>query len=365
VTVFDRRPALRWLVPITAGAVIVAGAALGASGATADSGLPARSAADLLAALQEPTTESLSGTVVVTTDLGIPQLPGMAAGTGPASLVSGSHTLRVWADGPTRSRVAILGDAEEYVLVRDGDTAWAWSSADQTAVRLNVPAKATDPAATVPSDLPTTPQEAADAVLRAIDPSTEVTTTGVGSVAGRSVYELVLTPRQGDTRVARVTVAVDAETNVPLRVQVFSTQIGEPAIEVGFTSVDFATPDASLFAFTPPAGTEVAEKPSADDAGTSARPPVDEPTVVGEGWAQVVIATLPADAADAAGEAGTMPAGMSDVGAALGALPSVTGPWGTGRVLDGTLVSALLTDDGRIAIGAVSPQALADALAGS
>ena len=37
----------------------------------------------------------------------------------------------------------------------------------------------------------------------------------------------------------------------------------------------------------------------------------------------------------------------------------------SGRVLDGTLVSAIITDDGRVALGAVSPQALADALAGS
>lgn len=363
MTVFDRRPALRWLVPVTAGAVIVAGAALGASGATADSGLPARTASELLVALQEPTTEALSGTVAVRTDLGIPELPGMAAGTGPTALVSGSHTLRVWTDGPTRSRVAILGDAEEYVLVRDGDTAWAWSSADQTAVRMDVPAtEATSdrPAGSLPAGLPTTPQEAAEFALAALNPSTEVTTTGAGSVAGRPVYELVLTPREGDTRVARVTLAVDAETSVPLRVQVFSTQIGEPAIEVGFTSVDFATPDASLFTFTPPPGTDVTEKPSTDGpAAAGTRPDLAEPTVVGEGWSQVVVATLPTDDGAAAA------ASMSDVLSALQALPTVTGPWGSGRVLDGTLVSAIITDDGRVALGAVSPQALADALAGS
>ena len=72
------------------------------------------------------------------------------------------------------------------------------------------------------------------------------------------------------------------------------------------------------------------------------------------------MATLPADGAGASPEAGT-----SDVLSALQALPTVTGPWGSGRVLDGTLISAIVTDDGRVALGAVSPKALTAALAGS
>ena len=47
----------------------------------------------------------------------------------------------------------------------------------------------------------------------------------------------------------------------------------------------------------------------------------------------------------------------------LEALPTTSGAWGTGRVLSGTLFSAILTDDGRIAIGAVPPAVLGDALA--
>jgi hypothetical protein len=49
--------------------------------------------------------------------------------------------------------------------------------------------------------------------------------------------------------------------------------------------------------------------------------------------------------------------------ALIEALPAESGAWGTGRVLRGTLFSAILTDDGRIAIGAVSPEALGAALA--
>jgi len=40
----------------------------------------------------------------------------------------------------------------------------------------------------------------------------------------------------------------------------------------------------------------------------------------------------------------------------------VSGTWGTGHLLEGTVFSAVLTDDGRLAIGAVAPSALYDAL---
>ena len=47
----------------------------------------------------------------------------------------------------------------------------------------------------------------------------------------------------------------------------------------------------------------------------------------------------------------------------LTTLPTVSGTWGSGHVLDGTLFSAIITDDGRVAIGSVDPQALTAALA--
>lgn len=50
------------------------------------------------------------------------------------------------------------------------------------------------------------------------------------------------------------------------------------------------------------------------------------------------------------GEAGTL----------VDTLPTVSGDWGSGHVLTGTLFTAVLTDDGRVAVGAV-PTAVATA----
>ncbi len=43
-------------------------------------------------------------------------------------------------------------------------------------------------------------------------------------------------------------------------------------------------------------------------------------------------------------------------------LPEVSGAWGSGRLLKGTLFTAVLTDDGRMAIGAVPAEVLYEAL---
>jgi hypothetical protein len=74
--------------------------------------------------------------------------------------------------------------------------------------------------------------------------------------------------------------------------------------------------------------------------------------VVGSGWTTVLVTRVPSGALK----------GSGSMGEVLGALPKVSGSWGSGRVLRGTLFSAVLTDDGRVAVGAVSPERLYTAL---
>ncbi|WP_425579966.1 LolA family protein, partial [Terrabacter terrae] len=281
MSIFTEHPAARWGLPAAAVGVIgVAALALNQS-ASADSGLPSRTAQQLLADVRSADVSRLSGTVVQTSDLGLPQLPGLTAG-GPAgggaggggltaaggssltSLLSGTHTWRVWVDGPSRQRLALVGTSGESDVIRNGSDLWLWSSADKTAVhhtlgtghRPGQPGTAPHrPSGTLPGGVPSTPDQAASAALAAMGKDTAVTTSGAASVAGRSAYELVLTPKDTATRVASVRIAIDAEKHVPLRVQVYSTKVSNPAFEVGFTAVDFSTPEARQFAFTPPAGT--------------------------------------------------------------------------------------------------------------
>ncbi len=379
-------PRLRWIAPVAAVGLIGATSVV-TSSASADSGLPPRTAAQLLADVQQARLDSLSGTIVQTSDLGLPELPGVggtASGGGGSSsltsMLSGTHTWRVWYAGPTTSRLALIGSLGESDVIRNDKDVWVWSSKDKTATHytLGSDAASQKPVPASPTDLPRTPEEAARKALAAVDPSTEVSTSGTGVVAGRPVYELVLKPRDASSRVAQVRIAVDGERHIPLRVQVYSTKIVNPAFEVGFTSVDFARPDARQFRFDPPPGTTVTES----TPGAPARPPGPSaperpaaPKVVGTGWGAVLVAPVPAAlTGSATGSATGSPAAPNPPGAnrapaarqlegILGAIPKTSGSWGSGRLVDGTLFSAVLTDDGRVAVGAVAPERLYAALA--
>lgn len=376
VRIFDRRPATRWLVPVLVAVLMLAGGSVASALTTAvRDPLPERSAAEILVDVQEATLDGFSGTVEHSADLGLPALPG-AGGRGGAdfsALLAGSHTLRVWYADPAHVRVALLGDESESALVRNGADLWTWSSRDRTATLRTLPGTATS--GQVPENLAALtgldPRQVADLLLSTLAPSTSVTTDGTAVVAGRSAYELVLEPKDDRSLVAGVRIAVDGETSIPTRVQVLARDRQDPAFEVGFTSFDPGTPDDAVFDFEPPPGTEVTEVPGKDEAGPRTKGFEGMPfgdmrfggtpfgdaagaTVVGSGWTSVLVTEVPALAEGSQG---------SDLaGRFLEALPRVSGDWGSGHVVRGTLFTALLTDDGRLAAGAVPPELLYRAL---
>ena len=101
----------------------------------------------------------------------------------------------------------MIGTAQESDVVRNGRDVWMWSSTNDTADHYVLPERDTSAVSPLPADLPRTPQEAAALVLASLDGTTGVSTSGVDQVAGRPVYELILTPKQTDTLVARVVMA--------------------------------------------------------------------------------------------------------------------------------------------------------------
>lgn len=341
---------LRWAVPLVVAAT-VAGAvvATSASADPAPTALAPRTAAELLADLAAPTTDAFSGTVTESADLGLPELPDSSGSTlGPLTLAAGTHTLRLWADGPDRSRVALQGQLAEYDVVRSGPDVWTWANAKASATHLVLPDRTG--AQQVPLGVPGTPAQVAAAALAAVDPSTNVAVDDAVTVAGRAARQLVLAPKGPGSLVGSVRLAVDAETNVPLRVQVFAVaDTTTPALEVGFTDISYATPDAAVFAFTPPAGATVKELTAPDGAASTApHPDGRRPAVTGTGWTSVVeLSGVDVDAL------------TQDQPQLLDQLTTRTAK---GRVLSTALVSVLLTDDGRVLVGAV-PAATLEAAA--
>ncbi len=384
-TKLSRSRTLRWSVPFVAVAAIAIGVGIVTTSAGAAPALPARSAADLLAALDKASTQSFSGTVVETARLGIPDLPGSGSSSSLSleALVTGSHTARVWYGSPSQVRVALVGNLSESDVIRNGTDLWIWSSSDNTAEHrvLKDDSLAAAGEATV---LPVDPRTAAADALAAIDPTTKVSVDGTSEVAGRPAYELVLSPRSSDSLIGQVRLALDRTTSVPLRVQVFAKGGTQPAFETGFTSVQFQAPDRSVFVFTPPPGAKInpsgatrltkpalagststalgrVKQSSKAAAAAQGQPGSSEPTVIGSGWTAVIRTDgVTSGVLDQAGTSSGGPA----LGALLRATTTVTGSFGTAQLLRTPLLSVLLLPDGRVFAGAVEPSLL-ESIAGS
>jgi hypothetical protein len=367
---------LRWLAAPLAAALILGAYAMVPTLAGADSPptLAPISARDLLVKMEQASVPGLSGEITVKSKLGLPDLSQFMGDNGEfaTTLLAGTHTIDIWQAG-TDVRLALASTLAESDLVKRGNDVWLWQSEGQQVHHLTLEphdggggddGKKNHDAA--PDGAPT-PEALADHFLSSVDPTTRVTVRDTVSIAGRDAYELILAPRSGTTLVADVVVAVDAETGLPLRVQVLSRNSGTPAIDVGFSSVDFSVPSAESFAFTPPPGSRVTEAGSAaelflpsgggrDRDNEEAGPPPGEDhggstRVVGEGWDSVAIIDLGPDAGGGSAR---------DIVARLGT--PVQGVWGSGRMVHTTLVNVLLTDDNRLLIGSV-PEAGLEAAA--
>jgi outer membrane lipoprotein-sorting protein len=382
---FSRRG--RWAVPAGAVAVVAAVATISAiTVAQAAPRLPARTPAELLAAVagDHAALPPLTGTVVETASLGIPQLPGDENPSSMTSLLAGSHTLKVWYGGPARLRLAAPVQLGESDFILNGNTAWLWQSNTNSVTRLVLPAdrghgrKHLVPR---PGMVPLTPQQAARQALAAAGPTTRVTTESNVTVAGQPAYQLVVAPKSGASLIGKITIALDAQhLSVPLRVQVFARGASSPAFQVGYTSISFVTPAAANFDFTPPSGAHVHTVDSGLPTGwtgyaplTGARYGTPQFQVIGKNW--LAVAVLPAsalrelagpgNAASVAGQAarsasggGGAVSGGAVVGAMLGAAHPVHGAWGSGSLLRTSLASILITSTGHVLIGAVTPAVL-------
>ena len=402
-------PRSRWAVPVVAAvAVGLAVAAPPLLASADDAGLPTVSPEELAAQVAAAEPSPLSGTVVYTARLGLPALPfGEVGGADPVALLGGSSTMRVWSDGGERSRVALLGATSEFSVVQDGPEAWTYSSTDDAVVHYSLSAAdaarfdelaAQAEAGDLPvqGDLPT-PEEAGRQAVGMARLTSTVTLDAQTEVAGRPAYQLVVTPTSDTTLVGRIVVAVDAETSTPLRVQVWSTSDTQtPALEIGFTDVSFTTPADSVLAFSAPAGSSTREVvvplPEVPAEATTATPDKELPegvTVSGTGWDTVVQASGLDVAALVAGDpsaAASLPGvdktfgsqGAADLysefvpeegsGSPMGDLDTtalyetLTTEVPEGRLLSSALLSVLVTDDGRVLVGAV-PGATLQALA--
>lgn len=330
------------------------------------------------------------------------------------SLATGSFDAKVYLDGE-QARLQVLDRMAERNIYMSPDEAWFVDSETQTATRLTVPADADldaieadleaeaerladEAKAEAEAELPDgeqlpTPQQLLDRALDRLDETTEVSVGTDGRVAGRDAYELVLEPRTDETLVGEIRVAIDGENGAALAASVTARGASDPAFSTGFTEVSFSAPDASVFAFEPADGFTVTEEelpiPNAEEweqwkADAEARAEGDDgvapdahgdlpaPVVHGEGWATVVeldaaaamaaMAEHQTEAGGAGDGSGVSAEGTSEeqLAEASAALEALTTPVDGGRALQTSLLSVLITDDGRVLAGSVPVDTLVE-----
>lgn len=383
-----RRGPVRALVPLSVAAVVAGGAVLVPDLASANPSLPSISAQQLLTKVAESKVDAFSGTVGMTANLGLPQLPDLSGSANPFSLLGGSHTLEVAANGPQQQRVALLDQLSEYDVIHNGAQFWTYDS-DSNSVQYG---KATGDAKTKAEQqkklaqqagqLPLTPQAAAQQLLASLSPSTKVSVGSPRTVAGRSAYLLVLTPKQQGSLIGQAEISVDSATGTPLGVALYPVGSATPFLDLSFTSVSLTAPPASRFEFTPPEGASVTPFEQGNSgAAKGGQPQNPDPQVLGTSWLSVLelhgvnlndLAKAASGAGRQAVQSGASTSANSDGGSSqllsggvdgylnslLGGGTAVSGRFGTGKVYTTSIVSMLVTSDGRVFLGAVTPQVL-------
>jgi outer membrane lipoprotein-sorting protein len=358
---------------VLAGAVGLTLVAMPAGAGPAPS-LPKTSPEALVQSVMTAKPVAFGGTVSATNNLGIP-IPGVS----PTS--DGDFQGKVYSDGAKKARASFEQNGDQTTFVDDGTTAWTYNSKDRSVSKTAIPAGAAgkhekqqatqDPAAM------------AKQMITSVKQYSTVDIDGTADVAGRKAYELVLTPKPSEKTLLReIRVAVDSATRMPLRMEVFGNGQNTPAVAVGFSQLNVGQQDPALFKFTPPQGAKVtttdarkeAMKHGAEHKGAQHKGAQQNGAglangkVVGEGWDAVVTGTLPKDALSGKAKQGDSngPRGKStDLSGMLDKVSKpVSGPFGTGRIVSTSVGNALLTSDGRYAVGFVPEQVLAAALGG-
>lgn len=389
---------LAWLPAVIAPIVVVAGVVAVPSWAGAATAPAPKSAAQVLELIANSAHAHYSGTIQESSDLGLPQLPSsmassMTAGSSGVDLtsilevVTGPNTAKVYVDGQSKLRVQLLDQLSERDLVRNGSTVWIYSSKADTAAKLTLPSRMSAEPTPAKTGMPTTPAAVAGRIVALASHSSSVTTR-TGTDLGRGVYELTLRPKASGSLVADAVLTVDAATGVPLAARIDAVGQSTPALQLAFSSIDFGTPAASVFDFTPPTGSTVtsmsdstktgAAKSSVTTPDAAKRGSAAKPKLIGSGWTTIV--ELPAgrltaasamrgtDAGPAApsdsATSGTAKLSWSRSSATAGGdqadalLSELTTKVAGGRVLATSVFTVYLRSDGAVFAGAVSESAL-------
>ena len=248
--------ARRWAVVAAVVAVLVSIPLVSSVWPAADQ--PDRSAAQLRDAALASADLPFSGTAQSVGTLALPAADELDAASAQADsatvadLLSSRTTMRVWWRAADAHRVDVVTTTGETDTYTDAGGQWVWEYEDNRATRTDTPSG--DAGLALPGATDLLPATLGRRLLSEAEPA-ELSRIGADRIAGRTALGVRVTPggAAGDvSSVDRVDVWVDAETGLPLAVQVVGRDTELPAIDTRLLSVDLAAPAADVTTFTAP-----------------------------------------------------------------------------------------------------------------
>jgi hypothetical protein len=171
--------------------------------------------------------------------------PDATAGGSPLPLVSGADGRLWYADG--RLRMEFQTDQGDTQLLLDGNRALVYDAADGTAYSAILPTVG------VPQ-LARTSLEGASTFLDSLSADAAISHPRPVVTGGRPAYALRIAPTHDGGLVRSASLAVDAETGTPLRLDLFGIGQDDPLLEFALSDVSYGDIEPSVFRLKLPFG---------------------------------------------------------------------------------------------------------------
>jgi outer membrane lipoprotein-sorting protein len=178
-----------------------------------------------------------------------------------------SATGRLWASSDGKVRLELQSTNGDVQLVSDGKSFLVYDGSSNTAYTGDVPQRQGPPRKDQG------PPSLAQIERGITHARRHATVSGAipATVAGRSAYEVRVTPQHGGL-VSGARLAWDAVRGVPLRIALYARGNGSPVLALSATSISFGKVPASVFAISPPKGAHVVDLTGHGGGGQTMQP---------------------------------------------------------------------------------------------
>ncbi len=190
-----------------------------------------------------------------------------SSSVGQSSPLLESGSGRLWASPDGRVRLELQSEHGDVEILWDGTNVTVYDTTSDTVYKLALPGKASEPASTQGSGIPSVAeiermlgQLAADANVSGAVPS---------DVAGHATYTVQVAPKHDGGLLGSIQLAWDASNGTPLRAAVYAAGNPSPVLELAATEIGYGPVEASAFAISIPSGAKVVDlsPPAAGHSG--------------------------------------------------------------------------------------------------